>query len=126
MTATKFKVKNLLDHTVILKINGKVNSIHKGNEIEVSIYEGKDVLLFPNGSLEFTKVELKSESEPKVTEKKETVENEETEKTVENEVTETSEATEKPKTTKKASSRKTPVKGAKSKSSDVKIETEEK
>lgn len=81
MIATKYNAKNLLDHTVILKINTVSTSIFKGRSEIVEFIDGKDKVLFPAGSLEITplveteaeKSEVeKSESVPKVTEKKET------------------------------------------------------
>ena len=88
MIVPKYNAKNLLEHTVILKINTVPTSIPKGKTTVVEFTEGKDLVLFPKGSIEFTpygsndeaekaKEALeaeakKSESEPKVTEKKET------------------------------------------------------
>ena len=111
MTAKKYNAKNLLEHTVILKINTVPTSIFKGNTKVIEFIDGKDKVLFPAGSIKITPIEVddepkvdetkESESEPKVTEKKETAAQARARKAKE-------------------------AKSSKSKANDVKIETEDK
>lgn len=114
MIARKFIAENTVEHTVILKINKKPLTVQKGKKEEFEYIEGKDDLLYPSGHLKIypldsedgnkgEKVEAEkyeSESEPKVTEKKETVA--------------------------QAKAKNTRLKRAGAKAKDVTIETEEK
>jgi len=59
----KYNAKNLLEHTVILKINTVPTSIPKGKTTVVEFTEGKDLVLFPKGSIEFTPYGSNDEAE---------------------------------------------------------------
>ena len=87
MISEKYVAENIVDHTVILKVNTSPLPITAGESVEFDFTEGKDELLYPKNLLNVYKldepkgeskgesteeVKTKSESEPKVTEKKET------------------------------------------------------
>ena len=123
-----YKVHNLVQSTVILKINRERHQIAAKQSIDV-MFNQNDKLLYPEGTLNIVEVP-KSASEPKVMEKNETTDSAKVEvKTeVKTEVKAPTKVEEKaaPKTAaKKAPAKKAPAKKAPAKKADVKIETEE-
>jgi len=123
VTAKKYNAKNLLEHTVILKINTVPTSIFKGNTKVIEFIDGKDKVLFPAGSIKITPIEV--DDEPKVDETKESESEPKVDETKESESE--PKVTEKKETAAQARARKAKeAKSSKSKANDVKIETEDK